>query len=355
MGLEPDGGLLRVSLAGSTGMHEITRFATALGELLEAPAREYPGPAGDDEGPSMSSSTIVQPSAPDTARILKNYIGGAWVAPRAPVGSRDVVNPATGETIATVPLSGAADVDAAVAAARAAFPGWRSTPSIERARMLFTLRERLLGTPIAWPARSRRRWARRCRTPRAEVARAIEMVECACAIPTTMQGRNLEDVSRGIDCETYRQPVGVFAAIVPFNFPAMVPMWFLPFAIACGNTFILKPSEQVPQTQSFFFEIIEELGLPAGVVNLVNGARETVESLLDHPGIDGDQLRRLGARSPSSCTSGPRAPASAYRPSAAPRTTWWSCPTRSWARRSTASSARRSARRVSAAWPAACS
>jgi malonate-semialdehyde dehydrogenase (acetylating)/methylmalonate-semialdehyde dehydrogenase len=102
-----------------------------------------------------------------------------------------------------------------------------------------------------------------------------------------MQGRNLEDVSRGIDCETYRQPIGVFAAIVPFNFPAMVPMWFLPFAIACGNTFILKPSEQVPQTQSLFFEVIEELGLPAGVVNLVNGARETVESLLDHPGIDG--------------------------------------------------------------------
>jgi malonate-semialdehyde dehydrogenase (acetylating) / methylmalonate-semialdehyde dehydrogenase len=122
---------------------------------------------------------------------------------------------------------------------------------------------------------------------RAEVARAIEMVECACAIPTTMQGRNLEDVSRGIDCETYRQPIGVFAAIVPFNFPAMVPMWFLPFAIACGNTFILKPSEQVPRTQSLFFEIIEELELPPGVVNLVNGARETVEALLDHPGIDG--------------------------------------------------------------------
>jgi malonate-semialdehyde dehydrogenase (acetylating)/methylmalonate-semialdehyde dehydrogenase len=235
----------------------------------------------------MSSSTIVEPSAQTTARILKNYIGGAWVAPQAPVGSRDVVNPATGATIATVPLSGAADVDAAVAAARAAFPGWRSTPSIERARMLFTLREKLL--------RDAERLARSVTTEmgktlpdaRAEVSRAIEMVECACAIPTTMQGRNLEDVSRGIDCETYRQPIGVFAAIVPFNFPAMVPMWFLPFAIACGNTFILKPSEQVPQTQSLFFEIIDELGLPAGVVNLVNGARETVESLLDHPGIDG--------------------------------------------------------------------
>jgi malonate-semialdehyde dehydrogenase (acetylating)/methylmalonate-semialdehyde dehydrogenase len=114
----------------------------------------------------------------------------------------------------------------------------------------------------------------------------IEMVECACAIPTTMQGRVLEDVSRNIDAETIRQPVGVCAAIVPFNFPAMVPFWFLPFAIACGNTFILKPSEQVPLTQQIAFEELDALGLPPGVVNLVNGGREIVESILDHPGID---------------------------------------------------------------------
>jgi malonate-semialdehyde dehydrogenase (acetylating)/methylmalonate-semialdehyde dehydrogenase len=114
----------------------------------------------------------------------------------------------------------------------------------------------------------------------------IEMVECACAVPTTMQGRILEDVSRGIDAETIRQPVGVCAAIVPFNFPAMVPFWFLPFAIACGNTFILKPSEQVPLTQQIAFEVIETLDLPPGVVNLVNGGREIVEGILDHPGID---------------------------------------------------------------------
>jgi malonate-semialdehyde dehydrogenase (acetylating)/methylmalonate-semialdehyde dehydrogenase len=235
----------------------------------------------------MSSSTVEQRSAPTTARVLKNYVGGTWVAPSAPVGSREIVNPATGETIATVPLSGAADVDAAVAAAREAFPGWRSTPSIERARKLFTLREKLLANSDRLARSVTTEMGKTLPDARAEVARAIEMVECACAIPTTMQGRNLEDVSRGIDCETYRQPIGVFAAIVPFNFPAMVPMWFLPFAIACGNTFILKPSEQVPQTQSLFFEIIEELELPPGVVNLVNGARETVEALLDHPGIDG--------------------------------------------------------------------
>jgi malonate-semialdehyde dehydrogenase (acetylating)/methylmalonate-semialdehyde dehydrogenase len=114
----------------------------------------------------------------------------------------------------------------------------------------------------------------------------IEMVECACAIPTTMQGRVLEDVSRNIDAETIRQPVGVCAAIVPFNFPAMVPFWFLPFAIACGNTFVLKPSEQVPMTQQIAFEELDGLGLPPGVVNLVNGSREVVEGILDHPGID---------------------------------------------------------------------
>ena len=121
---------------------------------------------------------------------------------------------------------------------------------------------------------------------RAEVARMIEMVEAACAIPTTMQGRILEDVSRNIDAETIRQPVGVCAAIVPFNFPAMVPFWFLPFAIACGNTFVLKPSEQVPLTQQIAFEELHALGLPPGVVNLVNGGREVVEAILDHPGID---------------------------------------------------------------------
>ena len=114
----------------------------------------------------------------------------------------------------------------------------------------------------------------------------IEMVETACAVPTTMQGRILEDVARNVDCETVRQPVGVCAAIVPFNFPAMVPFWFLPFAIACGNTFVLKPSEQVPLTQSLVFEVLDELDLPPGVVNLVNGGADVVNAILDHPGID---------------------------------------------------------------------
>ena len=134
----------------------------------------------------------------------------------------------------------------------------------------------------------------------------IEMVECACAIPTTMQGRILEDVSRNIDAETIRQPVGVCAAIVPFNFPAMVPFWFLPFAIACGNTFVLKPSEQVPLTQQIAFEELDALELPPGVVNLVNGGREVVEGILDHPGHRRGRRSSARRRSRGSSTSARR-------------------------------------------------
>ncbi len=217
-------------------------------------------------------------------RVLGNYIGGAWT-PSMASETLDVTNPATGETIARVPLSGAADVDAAVKAAQAAFPAWRSRSTIERARWLFSFRQALVERADDLAATVTREMGKTFPDAQAEVSRMIEMVECATAIPTTMQGRNLENVATAIDCETYRQPVGVCAAIVPFNFPAMVPMWFLPFAIACGNTFILKPSEQVPLTQEMVFEIIHGLGLPAGVVNLVNGSKDVVNGLLDHEGI----------------------------------------------------------------------
>jgi malonate-semialdehyde dehydrogenase (acetylating)/methylmalonate-semialdehyde dehydrogenase len=220
-------------------------------------------------------------------RLLDNYVAGAWTpATAASVDPLDVINPATGEVLARVPLSGAADLDAAVAAARAALPEWRAVSTIERARRLFTLRERLVERSDDMARSVTTEMGKTIADARAEVARAIEMVEAATAIPTTMQGRILEDVSRGIDAETIRQPVGVCAAIVPFNFPAMVPFWFLPFAIACGNTFILKPSEQVPLTQQIVFEVLDGMDLPAGVVNLVNGGREIVEGICDHPGID---------------------------------------------------------------------
>jgi malonate-semialdehyde dehydrogenase (acetylating) / methylmalonate-semialdehyde dehydrogenase len=220
-------------------------------------------------------------------RLLDNYVAGAWTpASAASEDPLDVINPATGEVLARVPLSGAADLDAAVAAARAALPEWRAVSTIERARRLFTLRERLLERSDDMARSVTTEMGKTIADARAEVARAIEMVEAATAIPTTMQGRILEDVSRGIDAETIRQPVGVCAAIVPFNFPAMVPFWFLPFAIACGNTFILKPSEQVPLTQQIVFEVLDGMDLPNGVVNLVNGGREIVEGICDHPGID---------------------------------------------------------------------
>jgi malonate-semialdehyde dehydrogenase (acetylating)/methylmalonate-semialdehyde dehydrogenase len=221
-----------------------------------------------------------------TTRLLQNYIAGRWTPAGAATDELDVTNPATGEVLARVPLSGAADVDAAVQAARAALPEWRAVSTIARARKLFELRERLLARTEDLARTVTIEMGKTIGDARAEVARMIEMVEAACAVPTTMQGRILEDVSRNIDAETVRQPVGVCAAIVPFNFPAMVPFWFLPFAIACGNAFVLKPSEQVPLTQQIAFEELDALELPAGVVNLVNGGREVVEGILDHPGID---------------------------------------------------------------------
>jgi malonate-semialdehyde dehydrogenase (acetylating)/methylmalonate-semialdehyde dehydrogenase len=188
--------------------------------------------------------------------------------------------------LARVPLSSSADLDAAVKAARAALPAWRAVSVIERARRLFTLREAMDARREDLARSVTTEMGKTIGDARAEVARMIEMVEAACAVPTTMQGRILEDVSRNVDAETVRQPVGVCAAIVPFNFPAMVPFWFLPFAIACGNAFILKPSEQVPLTQQLAFELLDSLDLPPGVVNLVNGGREVVEGILEHPGID---------------------------------------------------------------------
>ena len=223
--------------------------------------------------------------ATTATRLLENYVGGAWTA-AASSEALDVTNPASGDLLARVPLSSAADLDAAVQAARAALPAWRDVSVIARARLLFRLREGLDNRREDLARSVTTEMGKTIADARAEVARMIEMVECACAIPTTMQGRILEDVSRGIDAETIRQPVGVCAAIVPFNFPAMVPFWFLPFAIACGNTFILKPSEQVPLTQQLAFEVLDSLELPAGTVNLVNGGRGVVEGILDHPGID---------------------------------------------------------------------
>jgi len=228
------------------------------------------------------SAAVTDKSA--AARVLPNYIGGRW-APAQTSGHLDVTNPANGEVLARVPLSGAADVEAAVAAANAALPDWRTRSVGERTEFIFALREKFRQRIEELAESITREGGKVLSDARAEITRSIEVLEVACASPMTMQGRILEGVARGINTETIRQPVGVCAAITPFNFPAMVPMWFLPFAIVCGNTFVLKPSEQVPLTSELICHMLEEIGLPRGVVNLVHGAHDVVNAILDSRGI----------------------------------------------------------------------
>jgi malonate-semialdehyde dehydrogenase (acetylating) / methylmalonate-semialdehyde dehydrogenase len=215
---------------------------------------------------------------------LLNYVGGRWV-PAAGADLADVVNPATAQRIATVPLSPAAAVDEAVRAAKGAFRGWRETPVTERVQPLFRLKT-LLERDLVEIARtvtleSGKTYAE----SEGEIRRGIENVEVACGMPSLMQGINNEDVARGIDEHMFRQPLGVVTAIVPFNFPGMIPLWFLPYAVAAGNCFVLKPSERVPLTVSHIVRLCEEAGFPPGVVSVVNGGKTTVDALLDHPDV----------------------------------------------------------------------
>jgi malonate-semialdehyde dehydrogenase (acetylating)/methylmalonate-semialdehyde dehydrogenase len=231
--------------------------------------------------PAKNSGSPSNKTAP---RVLANFIGGSWTTAQAP-GRLDVTNPANGEVLARVPLSGVAEIEAAVAAASTALPDWRSRSVGERTEFIYAIREKFRQRIDELAASITREGGKVLSDARAEITRSIEVLEVACAAPMTMQGRILEGVARGINTETIRQPVGVCAAITPFNFPAMVPMWFLPFAIVYGNTFVLKPSEQVPLTSELMFHIFEEIGLPKGVVNLVNGAHDAVNAILDSPGI----------------------------------------------------------------------
>jgi len=215
---------------------------------------------------------------------LDNFIGGAWVKARTRAFF-DVHNPAVGDVIGRTPLSSSADVDAAVRAAADAFPGWRETPVNTRAQVLYRFKA-LLEQHFEELARIvTTEHGKTLGESRGSVRRGIECVEVACGAPSLMMGMGLEDISSGIDCHVVRQPLGVCAAIAPFNFPAMVPMWFLPFAIVTGNTFVLKPSEQVPLSQRRMIDLLQQCGLPAGVVNLVNGGAEVVNAICDHPDI----------------------------------------------------------------------
>ncbi len=218
------------------------------------------------------------------ARILENYVNGSWRRSDT-VELLDVPDPSTGILLARVPLSTAADVDAAVQAARRAFPGWRETPVPERARKILKFRtlveeqsEELAKTIVQENGKT-------LDEALGSVRRGLEAVEFAASAPTTLQGYVLEDVARGIDTELVRQPVGVVAGITPFNFPVMIPLWMAPLAIVCGNTFILKPSERVPLSAVGLARLFAEAGLPPGVFNVVHGGRAAVDALLEHPDV----------------------------------------------------------------------
>src|SRR3982751_150320 len=201
------------------------------------------------------------------------------------VETSPVYNPSTGEVIGLTPMCTAAHVNDVVQAAAAAFPAWWETPPVERARVLFRFKM-LLEENFEDIARcNTREHGKTLIESRGDVRRGIEVVEFACSIPSLLSGDTLENIARGIDCETIRQPLGVCVGITPFNFPAMVPLWMYPVALACGNTFVLKPSEKVPLTAMMIARLLEQAGLPPGVLNIVHGGRECVDALLEHPQV----------------------------------------------------------------------
>src|SRR5215203_4987296 len=215
---------------------------------------------------------------------ILNYVNGEWSKSTTAEGI-DVINPATGQVIARSPLGNKADVDTAAKAASEAFPAWRRTPVQDRVQYLFKLRD-LLKTNHDEIARIiTDECGKTFEEARAEMVRAYENVEVACGMPHLMKGELVEDIAPGIDELMIRQPLGVCATIAPFNFPGMIAFWYLPYALAAGNTYLIKPSEKVPMTMQFVMQLIEQVGFPRGVVNLVNGAKEVVDGILEHPAI----------------------------------------------------------------------
>jgi len=215
---------------------------------------------------------------------IHNLVGGKWVTSTSPSGI-ELLNPATGESLGYSPTGSPAEVDAAVQAAHTAFASWRIVPAVDRVQYLFKLKALLEEHLDELASLITIENGKTLAESKAELRRGIENVEVACGIPVLMQGYSLEDVAPGIDEIMVRQPLGVCAVITPFNFPLMIPLWFLPYAIATGNTFVLKPSERVPLTMRRAFELMEQIGLPKGVVNMINGGKAVVNALLDHPKV----------------------------------------------------------------------
>lgn len=215
---------------------------------------------------------------------ILNYINGEWLD--SPTTEYfEVINPATGEIIARTPLGPASVIEAAARAANEALPGWRRTPVQERVQYLFKLRDLMKANADEIAQAIVNEAGKTFEEAKAEMVRAYENVEVACGMPMLMKGEISEDIAPGIDEIMLRQPVGVCATIAPFNFPGMIPFWYLPYALAAGNTYLVKPSERVPVTMQIIFRLIEQVGFPKGVVNLVNGGKESVDAILEHPVI----------------------------------------------------------------------
>jgi malonate-semialdehyde dehydrogenase (acetylating) / methylmalonate-semialdehyde dehydrogenase len=233
------------------------------------------------------SATATLPEAPAqtaTPRTITHWINGAAVTGTSGRFS-DVFNPATGQVQARVPLASADELNAAVASAKAAFPAWAAFPPLRRARVLFRFRELFEQNLDRIAAAITAEHGKVLSDAKGEATRGLEVVEFATGIPQMLKGEFSEQVGTGIDSWNMRQPLGVVAGITPFNFPAMVPMWMFPVAIACGNTFILKPSERDPSASLLIAELLKQAGLPDGVFNVLHGDKTSVDGLLDHPDV----------------------------------------------------------------------
>jgi malonate-semialdehyde dehydrogenase (acetylating)/methylmalonate-semialdehyde dehydrogenase len=241
--------------------------------------------------PNMAQTTqttfnLLKPLKEDYG-VIKNFVDGEWVEVKTD-RYLDIINPATAKSIGKVPLTPKAEVDKAIKAAHDAFWDWRSTPPIVRSRYLFKMKELLEQHFEEFARITVQEHGKAIDEARGEVRRSIENVETAAGITSLMMGYNLEDgAAKNIDETVVRQPLGVFAAVSPFNFPGMVPFWFWPFAIAAGNTFIIKVSEQTPLTLTRTYEVLAEAGLPEGVLSLVHGDKEAVDAILDSPLVKG--------------------------------------------------------------------
>jgi malonate-semialdehyde dehydrogenase (acetylating) / methylmalonate-semialdehyde dehydrogenase len=217
-------------------------------------------------------------------RILRNYIDGEWVESKNQT-TLEIINPASGELLGKVPAGSGADVGLAAEKACEAYQSWKDVPAVQRVQYLFRMKQILEQNAGAIAEICTNECGKTLSESKAEIVRAVENIEVACGIPKLLQSEFSEDITKGLDEFSIRQPLGVGAAIAPFNFPVMIPFWFMPYAIACGNTYIIKPSEKVPLTMTRIFELFEELKLPPGVLNLVHGGKECVDAILRHPDI----------------------------------------------------------------------